>query len=296
MFDFDSWLVYFYFYCIVGWIFESGNVSIRTRKWVNRGFMKGPWLPIYGFGAVIILLCTSSFSDSVVAVFFAGMVGATILEYVTGVVMLKMFKVRYWDYSYRKIQFQGHICLVSSLVWGGASILMTYIIHPPVVRLIESWNATVVDILTFVITILIAYDFANAFRDAMDLRRIIIKMNYAKERLEHAGSTAVNRVHDVADKTKDMASEAAHKTKDMAAEAAHKTKEMASEAAHKTKYKASEMAEKTRDEIITLEANVEELKAILESRAQKLLRHNPSAVLSGFERETKSIKAKIFKR
>ena len=75
-FHFNSWLVYFYFYCICGWIFESLNVSIRQRKWVNRGFMKGPWLPLYGSGALVILFSTLPFKEYPVMVYFAAAVAA----------------------------------------------------------------------------------------------------------------------------------------------------------------------------------------------------------------------------
>ena len=167
-FHFNSWLVYFYFYSIFGWLFESGNVSIRQKKWVNRGFMKGPWLSLYGSGAVVILVATLPFAQYPVAVFFAGAVAATVLEYFTGVAMLELFKVRYWDYSYRKIQFQGHICLVSTIVWGLLSLLMVYIIHPWVAHLVGAVNVEVVNVVTFIITLLITYDFTNAFREAMD--------------------------------------------------------------------------------------------------------------------------------
>ena len=183
-FHFNSWLVYFYFYCIFGWVFESTDVSLRTRKLTNRGFMKGPWLPLYGSGAILVLLVTLPYADHPVGVYFAGMIAATILEYITGVVMVKLFKVRYWDYSYKKIQFQGDICLSSSLAWGGLSLLMVYVIHPPIVKFIDMWNENIVNILTFIVTICMAYDFANAFREAMDLRALIIQAEELKKRME----------------------------------------------------------------------------------------------------------------
>lgn len=172
---FNTWLVYFYFYCIAGWIFESAYVSITDKKWTNRGFMKGPWLPLYGSGAVLILVATIPFEQHPAAVYLTGALTATVLEYFTGVAMLKLFKVRYWDYRYRKIQFQGHICLVSTIAWGFLSLLMVYVIHKPVAAFIASWNPEILSVLTFLITVGMAYDFANALRDALDLRGLLIK-------------------------------------------------------------------------------------------------------------------------
>ena len=96
---------------------------MKKGRWVNRGFLNGPFLPIYGFGAVTILISTMSVRDSVPLIFLLGMLGATVLEYVTGACMERMFHVRYWDYSNQKLNLNGHICLTSSLAWGIFSVL-----------------------------------------------------------------------------------------------------------------------------------------------------------------------------
>ena len=113
-----QWLLFFYLYSFVGWVWESCYVSVKKGRWVNRGFLNGPFLPIYGFGAVTILISTMSVRDSVPLIFLLGMLGATVLEYVTGACMERMFHVRYWDYSNQKLNLNGHICLTSSLAWG----------------------------------------------------------------------------------------------------------------------------------------------------------------------------------
>ena len=127
-----QWLFFFYFYCFCGWCFESTYVSIKTKKLTNRGFMRGPFLPIYGSGAIMMLVVSMPFKDSLILTYIAGCIGATALEYVTGVTMEALFKVRYWDYSKNKFNFQGHICLGSSLAWGFLTILMTEFVHVPV--------------------------------------------------------------------------------------------------------------------------------------------------------------------
>ena len=102
----SQWLFFFYFYCFFGWCFESTYVSICERRLVNRGFLRGPFLPLYGSGAIMMLVVSSPFQDSQPLVFLAGCVGSTVLEYVTGVVMEALFKVRYWDYSHKKFNFK----------------------------------------------------------------------------------------------------------------------------------------------------------------------------------------------
>lgn len=182
-FQFDVWLMYFYCYCFIGWVFETSYVSIKDKKFTNRGFMNGPWLPIYGSGAITILLCTYPINDNPICVYFVGLLSATVLEYLTGAVMLKIFKVRYWDYSYRHIQLHGHICLVSSIVWGFFSDLLVFGIHKPIAAVIAKCNYEVINVLTFLITIIFVFDFANALRNAMDLKAALTQLEELRQRL-----------------------------------------------------------------------------------------------------------------
>ena len=244
-FHFNSWLVYFYFYCIFGWVFESTYVSLRTHKLTNRGFMKGPWLPLYGSGAILVLLVTLPYADHPVGVYFAGMIAATILEYITGVVMVKLFKVRYWDYSYKKIQFQGHICLSSSLAWGGLSLLMVYVIHPPIVKFIDMWNENVVNILTFVVTICMAYDFANAFREAMDLRALIIQAEELKKRMEEVVAEKREAFAETVEERREQFAQSVAESKEQLAE----SRERLAESLDERKEKFAETVSETRERI-----------------------------------------------
>ncbi|NBI90246.1 hypothetical protein D3Z45_06555 [Lachnospiraceae bacterium] len=179
-----QWLFFFYFYCFFGWCFESSYVSIKNRHPVNRGFMRGPFLPLYGSGAVMMLVVSMPFQHNLVLTYIAGCIGATVLEYVTGVVMEALFKVRYWDYSNQKFNFQGQICLSSTLAWGGLTILMTRVVHRPVEGLVFSIPDGVLSAATFVLTIYIVADFTLSFKAAIDLRDVLVKMEAAKEELE----------------------------------------------------------------------------------------------------------------
>lgn len=180
------WLFFFYFYCMFGWCFESTYVSLKQHKFINRGFMRGPWLPLYGSGAICVLVVTLPFKDHWYLVYLIGAVAATILEYIVGASMVAIFKVRYWDYSYRKIQLHGHICLVSTIAWGFLSLLMVYVVHEPIARFVLSLNDDLVLGITYVITLIMVFDFANAFRQAMDLRALIIRAEQLKEEINQS--------------------------------------------------------------------------------------------------------------
>ncbi len=178
-----QWLFFFYFYCFFGWCFESTYVSLKQKKLVNRGFMRGPFLPLYGTGAIMMLVVSMPFQDNVFLTYLAGVVGATILEYITGVTMEALFKVRYWDYSNQPFNFQGQICLGSSIAWGFLTILMTRVVHKPIETFVLSIPMNMLTIVTSIITIYIVADFTLSFKAAMDLRDILVKMEKAKEEM-----------------------------------------------------------------------------------------------------------------
>ena len=140
-----QWVLLFFFYCFCGWVWESCYVSLCQRRWVNRGFLHGPLLPIYGFGAILILFVPLPVENDLRLVWLLGMLAATALEYVVGAAMERLFQVRYWDYSKHRFNLHGYICLSSSIAWGFFSILLVRFVHPPVGRLLADVPSWVVD-------------------------------------------------------------------------------------------------------------------------------------------------------
>lgn len=131
----------------------------------------------------MMLVASIPFQDSLLLTYLAGCVGATLLEYVTGVAMEKLFKVRYWDYSYKRFQFQGHICLSSTLAWGGLTIFMTHVAHRFIEMAVFRIPEEFLQISTILITVVFSVDFTLAFKAAMDLRNVLVAMEYMKEEL-----------------------------------------------------------------------------------------------------------------
>lgn len=183
-YNLQEWLLFFFIYCFLGWCWESCYVSAKKHQWVNRGFMNGPFLPIYGFGALSVLIATLPVRPFPVLVFVFGMLGATALELVTGICMEKLFHVRYWDYSNQKFNYKGHICLTSSIAWGAFSLAMIYGFHKPIEKLVLSIPFVWLDILTTVLTVIVAADFAISFKTAMELRAILDNMERIKDEMK----------------------------------------------------------------------------------------------------------------
>lgn len=160
-------------------------MSVCRTKWVNRGFLHGPFLPIYGFGAIVVLIFTLPFRNEAGLVFVVGMSSATLLEYFTGVAMEKMFHVRYWDYTGKPFNLNGHICIVSSLAWGVFSVILTLYGHNPIERLALSINSNLLEIIVFIITVYISIDTAESIREAINLKELLIGFEQSNEDFRH---------------------------------------------------------------------------------------------------------------
>ena len=175
-----QWVLFFFFYSFAGWIWESCYVSVRKHRWVNRGFMHGPMLPIYGSGALVVLISTIGVRENVVLIFLFGMTAATLLEYVTGAAMESLFHVRYWDYSNQKLNLHGYICVSSSLCWGCFSVLLVRVCHVPIETVVLKLPLIAADGIAFVLVAVAAADLTQSFNEAMDMKRILAQLEESK--------------------------------------------------------------------------------------------------------------------
>lgn len=168
-----QWALFFYLYSFLGWVWESGGISLQQHRWVNRGFLNGPLLPIYGFGALAVLVFTLPVAQNPALVFLFGMAGATILEYVTGAAMNQLFHLRCWDYSTYRWNLNGYICLPASLCWGIFSLALIRVIHPVVSGLSAAVPASLAFPTVLVLTGLTAADAFVSLRETMDMHSIL---------------------------------------------------------------------------------------------------------------------------
>lgn len=178
-----EWVLFFYIYCVFGWIFESTYVSLKSKKFVNRGFMKGPMIPIYGEGAIMMVIATYPVRGNIPLEFVMGMVGATLLEFVVGAIMEYVFKVKYWDYSNQPFNVKGYICLSSTICWGVLSVLLAEFIHIPIERFVLSMNVNVLYGLVLCVSALFVFDAVTSAKEAWDLRILLVALTKAKEEI-----------------------------------------------------------------------------------------------------------------
>lgn len=142
----ENFFLWFLFYSVVGWAWETILCSVRERRFVNRGFLNGPYCPIYGWGACLDVLVLGSLKQWWL-IFILSVILTGVLEYATSFAMEKLFHARWWDYSNRKFNINGRVCLLGMFVFGVFSVLLLLFLHPAVARVTELIPATVKHVL-----------------------------------------------------------------------------------------------------------------------------------------------------
>lgn len=168
-------IAYIIIYSFFGWLLESVYKTIYCRKPVNSGFLIGPLCPIYGFGAAIMYLCLNNLKGNIIAIFFAGMILLSVWEYIAGLLLEKLFKTKYWDYSNNFLNFQGRICLKNSIIWGMLGVGFTELVHPLISGVIQNIPLDILIHVEIVAVILIIVDAIVSVIRITDTNAIIDK-------------------------------------------------------------------------------------------------------------------------
>lgn len=130
----------FIVYSMLGWLVESAYMSLCNRKLTNRGFAKSPFCPIYGFGAVIGYLLLHPLNGHFLKLYLVGAVLATVFEFLTGKLMLKLFGEVWWDYRNKPCNYKGIVCLESTVAWGFYAVIIIAFLHSRVMAFIDEWS------------------------------------------------------------------------------------------------------------------------------------------------------------
>lgn len=131
------YLIYFFIYAFIGWVVEVSYHAVTIGKFINRGFLSGPYCPIYGFGAISVIYFLTDIAEKNKLVLFIGSIAiATAIEFVAGFLLEKIFHERWWDYSDRKLNIGGYVCLKFSVIWGLFCFLLYEAVHPLVKNIV----------------------------------------------------------------------------------------------------------------------------------------------------------------
>ena len=161
--QFATYFLLFISYSFLGWLLEVTCKLIQYKRFINRGFLLGPVCPIYGYGVMGILLLIGKDTTDILGVFLKSILICSILEYFTSYIMEKLFKARWWDYSQKKFNINGRICLETMLPFGILGTLIYFIINPFLLKLINLIPATIKIILALIILLIYLVDTAISF-------------------------------------------------------------------------------------------------------------------------------------
>lgn len=176
-----NYFLFFCIYSILGWIAESLYVSYYQKKLVNRGFLIGPYCPIYGLGAILTILYIDQYKDNILTVFILGVAICGTLEYITSYLMEKLFKARWWDYSNRKFNLNGRICLKNATLFGIGSIFILYISQPYIEPLINNTNKKLLIIISIISFITILTDTITSLNIVSKLKKNLSNVELKKD-------------------------------------------------------------------------------------------------------------------
>lgn len=153
-----EYFLIFMFYSVLGWVIEIGLTLFYSKKFVNRGFLIGPYCPIYGFGVLLIMFILKSYLDRPLGLFCMAVIICSILEYLTSYLMEKIFKARWWDYSNKKFNIEGRICLSYAMLFGIGGTLIMYLINPFIINIMNMTSSMVIKILASILFIIYLVD------------------------------------------------------------------------------------------------------------------------------------------
>lgn len=176
--DLMIYFLVFITYSFIGWIIEIISVAFEKKKIINRGFLIGPYCPIYGCGALLMTFLLRNYQEDIVGLFVKAILICSILEYFTSYIMEKLFKTRWWDYSHIKFNINGRICLETMIPFGIGGVIMIKFFNPFLFGLYGYFPFILLSIISVVIFILIvtdliiSFNIINGFKKSLSVARI----------------------------------------------------------------------------------------------------------------------------
>lgn len=151
--------------------------SIEAKKFINRGFLIGPYCPIYGWGAIIITLLLKKYTDDWIVLFFMSMITCGILEYATSYVMEKLFHARWWDYSKRKYNINGRVCLETLIPFGILGIVIMYVTNPFILKFLDKIPEQTLNVIAIILFTIFIIDSIISLKVVSNVRSTSTKLN-----------------------------------------------------------------------------------------------------------------------
>ncbi|MBZ4647302.1 MAG: hypothetical protein JG777_2791 [Clostridia bacterium] len=206
----DSYLALFYYFVIysfLGWCMETIYATYKEKRFANRGFLNGPFCPVYGFGALILIILLEPIRNPLL-LFICAMVLTSILEYITGLILEKSFHSTWWDYSSQPFNIKGRICLRFSIYWGAVSVIILRVFHPHIQRIIMFIPVRYGIMVFYILSLYFLADFIIAVISAINLNFRLRQLHSIsvelKSRIEHAKELTIEKIEEVEGKLQEL--------------------------------------------------------------------------------------------
>lgn len=153
-----AWI--FLIYAFLGWCTEVAYAALEVKQFVNRGFLNGPVCPIYGCGVLVVIVILTPLKKNFLLLFLGSVILTTVIEFVTGFLLEKLFHNQWWDYSNENFNICGYVCLKFSILWGIGCTMVMDVIHPGVYKFVKDIPRIPGIVMLSVLSVLFAADFA----------------------------------------------------------------------------------------------------------------------------------------
>ena len=186
----------FIIYAILGWCMEVVNEAFISKKFVNRGFLNGPYCPIYGFGIVAVVELLQPYKENILILFLGSIVLTTILEFITGYILEKVFHRKWWDYDNEPINLGGYICIRTSLIWGLACVFIIAILQPRIIGFISIVPLGMGHIILIAMIVILLIDFIVTVITLFKYKKIILTLENIREQIKSLSSLVGKNISD----------------------------------------------------------------------------------------------------
>lgn len=194
--NFYELLWIFIIYAFIGWCTEVSYAAVNRGIFVNRGFLNGPYCPIYGCGVVIVVAVLTPLKENLFFLFVGSFLLTSILEYITGFVLEKVFHNKWWDYSDKPYNIKGYICLKFSLFWGFACTFIVLILHPIIYGIIKIVPFLIGVIILTVVLVFFAIDCGITVATIMKFNERLKRMNEIAQRIHHLSDEVGENIYE----------------------------------------------------------------------------------------------------
>lgn len=177
-----AWI--FVIYAFLGWCTEVAYAALETKTFVNRGFLNGPVCPVYGFGILVVILVLTPLKKNFLLLFAGSFVLTTVIEFITGFLLEKLFHNQWWDYSEENFNLCGYVCLKFSILWGLGCTLVVDVLHPAIYKMIQVSPKLPGMIVLLILCLIFSVDFGITVASILSFNKKLKLLDEVSEKLK----------------------------------------------------------------------------------------------------------------